>query len=132
MKTRIISGACMVPLLIFVYLGGYWLTALAILIGAMGIHEFYRGFREIGVHANELMAYIFMFILYLMNGFWPGDYKLIAAWLVAVIMAGSVYMFNVQKRTPDDAMVTIIGILYIGFFSFHVTMKPARSAFLNG
>lgn len=129
MKTRIISGICMVPLLIFVYLGGYWLTALAILIGAMGVHEFYRGFRVIGVHANEPMAFIFMFILYLMNGFWPGDYKLVAAWLVTVIMAGSVYMFNVQKRTPDDAMVTIIGILYIIFFSFHVTMIDETGAF---
>lgn len=122
MKTRIISGLCMVPLLIFVYLGGLWLTALAIIIGAMGVHEFYKGFNAMDVHPNEQLAIVFMFILYVINGFKPGNFQLIAVWLVAVIMAGSVYMFNVEKRTPVDAMATIIGIVYIIFFSFHVTL----------
>ena len=44
MKTRIISACVMLPLLILVYLGGYPLMAAAFLVGAIGLHEFYKGF----------------------------------------------------------------------------------------
>ena len=40
MKTRIISACIMLPLLIVVYLGGYWLMAAAFIVGIIGLHEF--------------------------------------------------------------------------------------------
>ena len=35
----------MVPLLVLVYLGGYWLTAMCIFVGLVGIREFFNGFK---------------------------------------------------------------------------------------
>ena len=47
MKTRIISACVMLPLLIFVYFGGWFLWAMALAIGIIGVREFYRGFEAI-------------------------------------------------------------------------------------
>ena len=47
MKTRIISGLVMAPLLIVLYLGGWWLWAAALLIAVMGLQEFYKGWNNI-------------------------------------------------------------------------------------
>ena len=42
MKTRVISGLVMIPLLAILYFGGYVLTAACFLIGIMGVREFYE------------------------------------------------------------------------------------------
>ncbi|SDE78603.1 phosphatidate cytidylyltransferase [Eubacterium pyruvativorans] len=122
MKTRIISGFAMAPLILFVYLGGWWLAALCILIGFLGIREFYDGFRAMDIHPSNGIAYAMMFVLYLMNGFWPNQYGLITAWFAAVIMVSSISMFDTKHRTPIDAMATMVGIIYIIFFTFHFVL----------
>ena len=122
MKKRIISGIIMVPLVIFVYLGGYWLAALAILVGFMGVREFYKGFEAMDVHPSHGIAWAALFTLYLIHGLVPHEPIFILAWLAAFIMIGSLWMFDIEKRTPTDTMATIIGIVYIIFFSYHVVL----------
>lgn len=122
MKTRIISGLIMVPLVAVLYFGSYWLAAACIFVGFVGVREFYNGFRAMNVHPSSGIGYVALFILYLLNGLYPGSDHLLLAWLAGVIMAGSLYMFNVQKHTPFDAMATIIGVIYIEFFSFHMVL----------
>ena len=65
MKTRVISGLCMVPLLAVVYLGGYWLAAACILVGLIGVREFFNGFKAMDIHPSEKIAYCAMVVLYL-------------------------------------------------------------------
>ncbi len=122
MKTRIISGLCMVPLLILVYLGGYWLTAMCIFVGMVGIREFFNGFRAMNVHPSEPIAYVSMAVLYLINGFWPQHHEFILAWLAASIMASSIYIFKINERKLEDGMATMLGIIYVVFFSYHVVL----------
>lgn len=122
MKTRVLSGLAMVPLLIFVYLGGYWLTAMAILIGFFGVREFFGGFRAMGIHPSENIAFGSMFVLYLINGLWPQQHEFIIAWLAASVMASSIYIFNITERKIEDAMATMLGIIYVVFFSYHVVL----------
>jgi len=122
MKTRIISGICMVPLLAVVYFGGYLLAALCILIGFMGVKEFYNGFNAMKVQPSFPVAVGSLFLLYLIHGLWPGEPVLLAGWLVLSVMAGSLVMFDVEHHTPMDAMATIVGIVYIIFFSYHVVL----------
>lgn len=57
MKTRIISACVMLPLLIFVYFGGWFLWAMALAIGIIGVREFYRGFEAIGAKPSYHIAY---------------------------------------------------------------------------
>lgn len=122
MKTRIISGLCMVPLLAVVYLGGYWLTAACILVGFVGVREFFGGFEAMDIHPSEKIAYVAMLVLYLINGFFPGQHEYILGWLAASVMASSIYIFKIDKRKLEDGMATMLGIIYVVFFSYHVVL----------
>ena len=64
MKTRIISGIVMVPLLLIIYFGGIPLLAAAALIAYVGVTEFYNGFENVGVHPSKPIAYVMITILY--------------------------------------------------------------------
>lgn len=122
MKTRILSGLCMVPFLIFVFLGGYWLTAMCIFVGMVGVREFFNGFKAMDIHPSEKIAYGSMIVLYLINFFWPQQHEYLMAWLAASIMASSIYIFKINERKVEDAMATMLGIIYVIFFSYHVVM----------
>ena len=45
MKTRILAGLAMLPLLLVIYFGGSILWVCCLAIGIMAIYEFYRGFK---------------------------------------------------------------------------------------
>lgn len=122
MKTRVISGICMIPLLAVVYLGGYWLTAACILVGFIGVREFFNGFRAMGINPSEKIALCAMLVLYLLNGFFPGQHEYLLGWLAASIMASSIYIFKIDERRVEDGMATMLGIIYVIFFSYHVVL----------
>ncbi len=72
MKTRIISALIMLPLAVFVYLGGLPLFVFAMAIALISMYEFYNGYRNIDVQANRALGYILMLVLYVIlavNGF---------------------------------------------------------------
>ena len=64
MKTRIISGIVMVPLLIVLYFGGFALWAAALVIALMGIHEFCNGWNNIDVHPSRPVCYVMTVLLF--------------------------------------------------------------------
>lgn len=126
MKTRILSGLVMVPFALFLYFGGYGLMALTMVISVIGLKEFYNGFEEMDIHPSKAVGFASIAVLYLMNGFmyYMGDVDplLTLAWLSGVIIASSLYMFRIDQRGPVDAMATMVGIIYIVFFAFHVVL----------
>ena len=65
MKTRVISGLVMLPLLGIVFLGDMWLAAVCFIISIMGVREFYNCFRKGGInpkdHRGDLLTPIFVF-----------------------------------------------------------------------
>ena len=66
MKTRIISGIIMiVPLIAFLYFGGIPLLCLCLAASAIGIYEFYKGYENIGVHADRIWAFGMLAALYI-------------------------------------------------------------------
>ena len=114
MKTRIISGLAMLPLLIIFFFGGYWLMGLVVLVSVIGIKEFFNGFEKMGIHPSLKVGYASIALLYGANAYmyYMGDFNnvFVMAWITLVIMAGSLYMFNIEKIKPEDAMATITGI----------------------
>ena len=112
----------MVPFLAIVYLGGYWLTALCILIGFIGVRELFNGFRAMDIQPSDAVAYGSMLVLYLLNGFFPGQHEYLLGWLCASIMASSIYIFKIDRRKIEDALATMLGIIYVIFFSYHVVL----------
>ena len=121
MKTRVLSGLIMVPLLVILYLGGYVLLAACLLIGIMGVKEFYNGFKAMDIKPNFGIAVAAALALYLINILSdnPQWYML---WFFGVVLVSLLYLFNIENRKLEDAMATITGIVYVVFFSFHVTL----------
>lgn len=131
MKTRILSGIIMLPLLILVFLGGAWLAAGCFIIGVMGVWEFYNCFKAAGVKPSYPIAVGSAAVLYglygasrimglsVSGGVTGQDYTL---WVFLTVLASLLYLFKIDERKPEDALVTAVGIFYIIFFSFHVTL----------
>ncbi len=121
MKTRIISGIVMLPLLLVVYFGGPVLMLGCFLIGIMGVKEFYNGFHAMDIKPSYWIAAVSAVALYSINLF-KLDTSWYMLWFFAVVLAGLLYLFRIDARKLEDAMATIVGVFYVVFFSFHVTL----------
>lgn len=122
MKTRIISGLMLAPLLIIVYFGGYVLQAACLLIGIIGVREFYSAFRSVGVNPSLPIGAVLTVSLYAVINFGSNE-KWLMLWFFASIMSGLLYLFiNFPERRLEDSLVTIVGVFYVSFFSLHVAL----------
>lgn len=125
MKTRIISGICMVPLLAIVYFGGIPLVIAAAAISYIGVNEFFNGFNNMDIRPSRKIAFCMITILYagfLINGHDP---VFLLGWMLLSITASLLYGWDITNRKPEDAMATLTGLVYIVFF--HLPHSPHRS-----
>lgn len=126
MKTRVIAGLCMAPLLVILYFGGCALFVAWILIAVIGLREFYQGWENIDVKPSNGAGIIMIGLLALIAGvtqlldadFLP--YTML--WLVVSIAASMIYGWKIDKRGPYDAIATLTGLVYVVFFSFHLVL----------
>ncbi len=121
MKTRIISGLIMLPLLIVILLGKYILFAACFIIGIVGVYEFYRGFHAMEVKPCYPIAIASAVGLYAVELF-ANHEKWYLLWLFLTVLACMLYLFKIEQRKLEDAMATLFGIVYVVFFFFHVTL----------
>ena len=129
MKTRIIAGFAMVPLILIVILGGYWLAALCLLVALIGVKEFFNGCNAMDIHPSLPLAYGMILLLYVANGFWPNQHTLLLGWVALAVILCSLVMFNTEKKTPVDAVMTLVGLIYIAFFTFHFVLVDQSGPF---
>ncbi len=130
MKTRILSGLLLAPLLIIVVIGDQVLLIGIMLIGLFGIREFYNGFQNIGVKPSYLIGYGSVFLLYSITIFGLPDHFYML-WFIIVIASSLLYLFNIDDRSLSDAMATITGIVYVVFFSYHIVLIDEISDYQN-
>lgn len=122
MKTRIISGICMVPLLAIVYFGGIPLVIAAAAISYIGVNEFFNGFNNMDIRPSRKIAFCMITILYagfLINGHDP---VFLLGWMLLSITASLLYGWDITNRKPEDAMATLTGLVYIVFFTYHIVL----------
>ena len=138
MKTRIISGFAMAPLLVVLYLGGWWLWAAALIIAVMGIHEFCNGWESLDVHPSKPICYVMTALLFattfITGGFsekaasissmpqFINNMMLISIWFFVAVAAGLIYGWKINERGAYDAIATVTAIVYIPFFTYHMVL----------
>ena len=127
MKQRVISGIVMVPIfLALMYFGGLFLEIAMLLATIVAIREFYKGFQACNVYPSFLVGYAWVAALYIFgsNIFIKGapEPMFLMAWIATGVMASSMYIFRVDRRKPEDGMATMLGIIYIAFFFFHIVL----------
>ena len=130
MKTRIISGLVMVPLLLILYFGGIALWIAALAIALVGLHEFCRGWNNIDVHPSLYICCI-MTILLFATWFMPSvsdlpqhisTMLLMCMWFFIAVASSFIYGWKITDRGPYDAIATAASLLYIPFFTYHMVL----------
>ncbi|NLY87246.1 MAG: phosphatidate cytidylyltransferase [Clostridiales bacterium] len=135
MKTRIIAGLCMLPLLLVLYLGGITLAIACAVISYIGVTEFYNGWEALEVQPSKKIAYFMITVLYAVHFmiFYliPGTFAtrvmelmpwIIMAWITLSITVSLVYGWRIKERGAYDAMATALGLIYVVFFSYHLVL----------
>ena len=77
--------------------------------------------REEAGHPSQ-SAIQALVLLYGLNLAFPSDLRFILLWLSLVVIASMVYGFNVEERKLEDMTSTLLGIVYVVFFSFHIVL----------
>lgn len=121
MKKRVISGLIMLPLLVVLYFGDYVLMVACFAIGIVGVYEFLKGFHKLNIKPSYVIAFLSAFGLYTINMF-AEKTEWFMLWLFATVVASLLYMFKIEARKLEDAMATIIGVVYVVFFSYHMVL----------
>ncbi|MBQ6496426.1 MAG: phosphatidate cytidylyltransferase [Firmicutes bacterium] len=132
MKTRIISGLIMLPLLIIVILRGWVLFAGCFVLSLLAVYEFFRGFRELDIKPSYPIAAgstILLYVFGLLGNIDNEDCMVIFSskyimllWVFVTVLACLLYLFKIEERKLEDAMVTLVGIFYVVFFCYHLAM----------
>ena len=108
MKTRIISGFALIPLIALVFLGGWWLAALCLVVALIGVKEFFDGCGAMDVHPSLPLAYGLILLLYVANGFWPNQHTLLLGWVAFIavnIFVMTVFLVFAARRDKEDELV---------------------------
>lgn len=129
MKQRIISALIMLPLLIFVYIGGLPLFFMCTCIAIIGMYEFYHGYETIGVKPDKILGTVLTLLLYAFVFY--GEFFNGKGLVYSHVIMLSVFLcvgagLCITLFRPDhnllDGPITSLGVLYIGFFIVHVVL----------
>ena len=127
MKTRIISGIVMVPLLLIIYFGGLPLLAAAALIAYVGVTEFYNGFENMGVHPSKPIAYVMITILYAGHLFLGVNHTFLMAWVILSMMVDNTPYPKMTWLVVIAAFGSDIMAYFTGYFLGKHKMAPNLS-----
>lgn len=130
MKTRIISGLIMAPLLVLLYLGGVWLWAATFILAMIAVHEFCSGWNNMNVKVNEISCMLMTALLFgtfFMTGMTQlgpvtGNTMLMTMWLFAAVTLSLIYGWRLDERSIMDSLATLTTMVYIPFFLYHMVL----------
>ena len=116
----------MAPLLIILIFNGWVLFAGCFVLSLMASYEFFRGFKELDIKPSYPIAVGSTVLLYLIGmltqlGVLKDDIW-IMLWIFVTVLACLLYLFSIEKRRLEDALVTVTGIFYVSFFCYHIAL----------
>ncbi len=133
MKTRILSACIMLPLLLLIYFGGRVLAAGVFIISLMAFREFCACFETAGRKPGRVIGYCGILLLGVLGQLQPWmsfdtESLFLLAGLFLLVAASLIYLFDMERLEPADAFATIAGVLYTGFFPYHVVLVDQSGA----
>ena len=122
----------MLPLLVIIILRGWVLFAGCFALSLLAVYEFFRGFKELDIKPSYPIAVGSTILLYVFGllGNINNDTCMIIfqskvimlLWVFVSVLACLLYLFKIEERKLEDAMVTLVGIFYVVFFCYHLAM----------
>lgn len=99
-----------------------------LLVGLIGLVEFYNAFEKIGLKASKvfgIFGLLALYIINLMTLYYMGDRSQegMLLWFFLVVIGSLLYLFvHFETRKPEEAFLTGFGLFYVGYFSFHIIL----------
>ena len=123
MLTRIIAALALLPLFIFILIGGLPLYIAEIVILAIALREFYKAFNAKDIHPIQNIGYIFVAYLALKNILNLGiEYTYIV--IFALFIYSITYLLRCKNNIIDIIIFFIIKhLLYTKLF-FYISILP--------
>ena len=68
------------------------------------------------------VAFISLVLLYAIHFAFPERPELLTAWIVLSVVMSALYIFKIEEHKIEDALATIVGIVYVELFLYHVVL----------
>lgn len=118
MNNRYIGALFLLPIIIFLFLGGVYLKYITLLLSILGLYEFYKVVRLKGICPTAIIGYLLTISYYFILGKSLNPKIFTFLILVCILILLCIPIFN-TKYNFIDAAVTVLGFIYIPvFFSF--------------
>lgn len=114
MLTRIIAGLALVPLFIFIIIGGLPLYIVEVAIVSIALNEFYKAFKVKNINPLFNIGYIFSGYLLIKN-IYGLDVQYSYAVAFILFLISITYLLRCKNDILDIAM-TFVGIFYVAIF----------------
>ena len=143
MRTRTISGLLMAPLVIFVFLGGYFLIAGAFVLSILAIREYCAAFGDKRpaawpLYASLCILYIGFIALQFPFGYPQFDgglsifqhfpvmrvqtfFIILCALFISLLLC-FISTLSMEKKDIVSGMAGVVGVFYVNFFPFHLVL----------
>lgn len=124
MLVRIVTAVVGIPLFLgLLYIGDWPLFALVAGMGLIGFHEYARMWRAKGVQVAYLPGSLFILGIFLWAFVTPDNSAILGALVAAAVVVSFTWVvFRFKKRTALDALITIAGVVYVGWLLSHLLL----------
>ncbi|MBR3296548.1 MAG: phosphatidate cytidylyltransferase [Firmicutes bacterium] len=125
MNRRLLGALCLVPLIIFVVIGGWANLFACVAVSVIAMFEFYRGFTNINLRPNIFIGYGFYILwiaIVIKVGFFTGGEGLawaVMLWLFLAVAGTLLYSVFSDSNDVFEGPLGLLGTLYIGLFMSH-------------
>ena len=126
MNKRYIGAIILLPLLIFIFVGGMMLKYGVMILSLGGLYEFYKVSKKKNIKPISIIGYILTLIYYFLIG-----EAIYSELLIGLLVMGTLIMLCITVLDTEynfiDVAITLLGFFFIPvFFSFItlVNMKP--------
>jgi phosphatidate cytidylyltransferase len=123
MNKRYIGAAILMPLVVFLLLGGIYLKALILMLSLLGMYEFYKVVKNENINPISLIGYIICILYYIIISNNLAFKYIMLIFTVAVFIMFCIPTLN-TKYNFIDISITMLGFIYVAvFFSFIVLVN---------
>lgn len=107
---RYLGAVCLIPVIIFLFIGGNYLKYFLMVLSLIGLKELYAVLHEKDYHVFSYVGFIFTIIYYISIGY-KTEFTLFLI-IIMMVVCLSVPVFDL-KRNFVEASLTIFGFLYV-------------------
>ncbi len=123
MNKRYLGALLLSPLLIFLFVGGFYLKYFTLIVALLGMYEFYNVVKKKNINPISYIGYALCIVYYLFLNKANNFETIMMILVVAVFIMLCIPVLDI-KYTFVDVSVTILGFIYIAmFFSFIVLVN---------